>query len=430
MNFTQFLLSCVYYYDRIMKIKQGIFLHNILFTLFVFTMGIFIGFKINQYTPEIQSHRNNKKVIQSKIEEIKKNPVIQEVKINIPKEEIIKEEIVKEKIVKKTTKLKINPLQEFKSLLSSHEYQNAIFFYQQKINNNNKPQYDKILFSFIEKEISQNNLEIQKLLYSYLEFYYENPQALYYLNIIMYKQKNYQKSIDILYTIKSQYTNKKLEDKVLKELETNISLYLTILTKQSNTQKKLDFLEYLIDKDPQNNEYKYTLAKLYFDFKDYGKAKYLFENIYYDSLYQKNVSHYIDIINKKIQIQEKFQQKIPLQKQGTHFYINAIINRNIKVKLLIDTGASITLINDLLVKDLNLNLSSLKTIYLHTANGVVKTYSTKVESFSINNLSFNNFEVTIGKLNKNLDGLLGMNYLKNFDFYIDQDDAILYLNPL
>ncbi|MGK0256218.1 MAG: clan AA aspartic protease (TIGR02281 family), partial [Arcobacteraceae bacterium] len=173
----------------------------------------------------------------------------------------------------------------------------------------------------------------------------------------------------------------------------------------------------------------YTLAKLYFDLKHYEKAKYLFEEIYYDSLYQNSASQYIETINKKIQIQDKYKQKIPLQRQGTHFFINAIINDNIKVKLLIDTGASITLINDLLIKDLNLDLTTLKTIKLNTANGVVTAYSTKVQKFSINNLSFDNFQITISKLNKKLDGLLGMNYLKHFDFYIDQDDAILYLNP-
>ena len=402
-------------------------MNSTLFTIFVFAIGIFIGFSIKPYTSEIKSYKQDKKVIESKIE---KSPVIQEIKIDIPKKEIVKKEIVKKEIVKKVTKLKINPLEKFKLLLLNHQYQNAIFFYQQESHNDNRPQYDKVLFNFLEKEIAKNNLEVQKLLSSYLEIYYEDPQALYYLNIIMYKQKKYQKSIDILYNIKSQYTKKVIEDKVLKELETNISLYLTILSKQSNTQKKIDFLKYLIDKEPQNNQYKYTLAKLYFDIKDYEKAKYLFEAIYYDSLYQNNVSQYIDAINKKLKIQEKFKQKIPLQKKGSHFYINAIINDNIKVKLLIDTGASITLINNLLIQDLNLDLSSRKTIHLTTANGVVKAYSIKVESFSINNLSFNNFEISISKLNKGLDGLLGMNYLKHFDFYIDQDDAILYLNPL
>ena len=400
-------------------------MNNILLTIFVFALGIGIGFGINHYTSEMESHTEDKKELQTQIKEIEKKSVIQNIETKMSDKKNVQNVLSeKEKI------LKVNPLEEFKSLLSSQQYQSAILFYENKSNNNNKQKYDKILFSFIKEEISRNNLGIQKLLNFFLKIYYEDPHALYYLNIIMYKQNEYEKSIDILYKIKNQYTSKIVEDIVLKELETNISSYLTILSKKNNAQKQFDFLEYLIDKEPQNNQYKYTLAKLYLYLKNYEKAKYLLEEIYYDSLYQNSASQYIDAINKKMKIVEKFKQKIPLQRQGTHFYINAIINKNIKVKLLIDTGASLTLINDLLIQDLNLDLSSLKTIHLNTANGLVKAYSAKVESFSINNLSFNNFEISISKLNKELDGLLGMNYLKHFDFYIDQDDAILYLNPL
>ena len=400
-------------------------MNNILLNVFIFLIGIAIGFGIQTFNTSIiqQPIKEDKKTIHSntKTLKIKKETIkplnTQKIQTNIPN----KKSVTKEK-------KEITSIEKFKQLLLNHEYENALMLYEQKSNNDTLLQYDKILFNFIEQELLKNNLKIKKLIESFLQIYYENPQALYYLNVLMYKQKEYKQSIDILYKIKDLYISKETKNKIKKELETNISLYLTALNKLNDTQKTFDFLVYLIDKEPQNTLYKYTLAKLYFNLKHYEKSKNLFEEIYYDGLYQNSIAKYIESINKKIKIRAKFKQKIPLQREGNHFYINATINENIKVKLLIDTGATITLINAHLFK--NLDLTTFKTINLSTANGIVKAYITKVEKFSINNLSFDNFEISISKLNKELDGLLGMNYLKNFDFYIDQDDSILYLNPL
>ena len=323
---------------------------------------------------------------------------------------------------------KVVLLDSFKILLTQQKYKDALSLYVNQANNDTITKYNKSLFSHIKKEVSNKNFAVKKLINLFLQIEYEHPLTLYYLSKIQYQEQEFETSIMTLLKIKEVYVNDKLSQAILKELTQNVNSYLSLLDKQKDVKNKLTFLLTLLEKDPSNAQYKYVLAKLYFDLKYYEKAKDMFEEISSNELYQNKILAYLNTINKKIKIREKFTQKIFLDKKGTHFFIEAKINDSIKVKLLIDTGASLTLIDNKVFEELD--LSKLKTVNLNTANGTVRANITNVDSFSINDLSFSNFEISISSLNTDFDGLLGMNYLMNFDFYIDQDDAILYLNPL
>lgn len=397
---------------------------NLISTFFILLIGIGIGLGINIYTIQVP-----------------KVPIISEIeqKYTIPKQIVKKQIVVNNKIISqnkiKNKKIKtkqkkenIDSIEQFKTLLLRHKYKMALSLYENKSNNDNLEKYHKILFIFIEKEVSKKNLKVEGLINDFLNLEYDNPYALYYLSKIRYIKKDYEKSILLLFKITETYTNETLKQLVIKELNENIFAYLDILDKEKELQKMQSFLLILQEKEPENYKYKYALAKLYFDLKYYEKAKYLFEEIASNELYENNILEYIKTINKKLKIKEKFTQKINLEKRDTHFFINALINETIQVKLLIDTGASLTLIDENIFKEVELN--SLESINLNTANGVVQAKVTNVESFSINDFKFNDFKISISSLNSDFDGLLGMNYLKNFDFYIDQEEAVLYLNPI
>ena len=122
--------------------------------------------------------------------------------------------------------------------------------------------------------------------------------------------------------------------------------------------------------------------------------------------------------------------RVDLRRSGAHFTVEALLDNRHRLSLLIDTGASITAVRGRLAERLGLDARNAPRIRLQTANGVVRAPLTRVDRFAIADLALENFELALLPDSAGEgDGLLGMNYLRRFDFYIDQDEAALYLAP-
>lgn len=425
----------IYYYIYV-TFKEHL-IRNIGLNIIILFIGISIGLGVNINNIQVPSielkTRNLKEDVKEKFLLSTTKQSTKTIKKEIPTKENLKvttfqiQDSVKNKKSSKTND-RVVLIDDFNSLLNQKKYKSALLIYANNANNDTIYKYQKALFSYIKSKVLQKNSEVKKLIQSFLKLEYDNPTALYHLSTIYFNEYEYKKSILLLYKIKDVYVKEQLKKDISKKLNQYITSYLKYLDHQKNSQQKIDFLLFLSDKEPENEKYQYLLAKLYLDLKYYEKSKYIFESIGTDYLYRNKIVEFLALINKKITLQEKFNKKIFLQKKGTHFFVHAMINNTTKVKLLIDTGASLTLIDTKILASLDIN--DFENINLNTANGTVLAKLTKVDNFAIDNFDFDNFEISISSLNSDFDGLLGMNYLKNFDFYIDQDDAILYLNPL
>jgi len=126
-------------------------------------------------------------------------------------------------------------------------------------------------------------------------------------------------------------------------------------------------------------------------------------------------------------------EEIPLRLRGGQYAVEATVDpdrngREATVRLLVDTGAAITAIDASLLSRLGYNLNE-RSEYFATANGVVQAPVVTLGALSIGESSVN--KLTIGALNfdaqKNVDGLLGMNFLRHFKFRLNQDSRKLEL---
>jgi len=108
---------------------------------------------------------------------------------------------------------------------------------------------------------------------------------------------------------------------------------------------------------------------------------------------------------------------------------NVIINDTVKTNFIVDTGATFTIINTALAKKLGLNLNNAQTVKLMTGNGLIKASKTYVKSIEVGGLTVKNVEVAIADMgtSKELPGLLGMSFLKNFKVTIDKSAGKLTL---
>lgn len=133
---------------------------------------------------------------------------------------------------------------------------------------------------------------------------------------------------------------------------------------------------------------------------------------------------------EKIDAELHKPESVLLTKQGEHFIVEGVINNNINVSLMIDTGASISLLSESAFDELNRYSQAdyVKDIRLSTAGGVVTASIYQVAEFSIDNYTVNDFIFAVSSFtSESNDGLLGMNFLKYFDFHIDQENSLLNL---
>ncbi|WDE10583.1 retropepsin-like aspartic protease [Thalassomonas haliotis] len=122
--------------------------------------------------------------------------------------------------------------------------------------------------------------------------------------------------------------------------------------------------------------------------------------------------------------------RIPLIQEGQHYIVRGLINQDHPVALMLDTGASISLLSQDTFEQLGLaaQASFIETIRLNTAGGVVNSSLYQVSSFEISGYILKDMHFAVSPyFSSDHDGLLGMNYLGRFNFYIDQADNSLKL---
>lgn len=119
---------------------------------------------------------------------------------------------------------------------------------------------------------------------------------------------------------------------------------------------------------------------------------------------------------------------VPLIRFGGQFLVPVTIEGE-QVKLLLDTGASISGLTASFINRHYSFVKSPKPIQLNTASGTVESYLFLVDTFTIDSITFNKHMLARLPMDNgdHFDGLLGIDILGRFDFVIDQNKAVLRL---
>ena len=120
---------------------------------------------------------------------------------------------------------------------------------------------------------------------------------------------------------------------------------------------------------------------------------------------------------------------IPLVRTGSHFLVDARLGSQ-QVRLLIDTGASLTMLTPETLSRYGLGAHATgRTGLFNTANGRVKAPIYRLDTLSVGDWQVSDLDVGVLQPgDRSIDGLLGMNFLRHFQFFIDQNEALLRLS--
>ncbi len=125
---------------------------------------------------------------------------------------------------------------------------------------------------------------------------------------------------------------------------------------------------------------------------------------------------------------------IPLRRSGDQFLARARLDAEAEAILLLDTGASTTIVSPEILRALGYGLRGPLATFL-TAGGPVQAPLVKINSLALDGVAMG--PVTVGALGLSrsstsdrrgrVDGLLGMDFLSAFEFSLDQDASELRL---
>jgi clan AA aspartic protease (TIGR02281 family) len=111
--------------------------------------------------------------------------------------------------------------------------------------------------------------------------------------------------------------------------------------------------------------------------------------------------------------------------------VDAILNRDVHQKFIVDTGASMVTIPNSILKDLGISVNAqtpLRQIY--TAGGIKMAREVVISSLELEGQAINDIKALVVDLPSQPDvGLLGLNYLNRFRMNLNTEEGIFTLEP-
>jgi len=275
-----------------------------------------------------------------------------------------------------------------------------------------------------QRDLSASQL-IEKLTL-WLEDYPDDLEAGLLLVDTLVRDRRFLLAIDRLERIKSY----QFEVEGIELLVNKVDSLIRSASRMFQDNNQLDGLvslyQILIDAEPHEAKWRFELASVMQKTGQYDEALNLLSYILYDAEYGNKATKLTAELNA--QLDPQIPANIPLVQSGSQFLVDAVINNAVSLRLLIDTGASITSIDRNVLDRLGLLNGPTTEGRLQTANGLVATRLVNLHSLGVGGFTVQNVQAaTIQSLGGNLDGLLGMDFLSQFKFSIDQEDRVLFL---
>lgn len=122
---------------------------------------------------------------------------------------------------------------------------------------------------------------------------------------------------------------------------------------------------------------------------------------------------------------------IPLEQDERALMVEAVLDNEQAVSLILDTGATYTTISQDLALSLGYDLTHASRVRITTANGQVLLPKILLESITLNGYTAYNVEATVMPMPNNVpfSGLLGLNFVKRHRITIDPAARHLLIEP-
>ena len=272
----------------------------------------------------------------------------------------------------------------------------------------------------------------QALLSLYLKHEYRDVVALLLMAEIYRDSDNEMEAIEALFQAKSYAHTPELIEQTVKAIRSTVKNYNTQLLIRKDYLAQLNLHQRLTELEPEYALHFIGLAEAYLSLGNGLDARKALDLAQHDSSVSDKANDIIRRIESNLEADRHFAAEISLQTLGNQFLVDALLNNSQAAVLLLDTGASLSIISVKLLDVLGIPYQpTSRTAWFSTAGGRIKAPIITLDSLALDGVVVENIEVgVIGEFdNKKFDGLLGMNFLRHFEFFIDQSEHKLQLSP-
>lgn len=265
-----------------------------------------------------------------------------------------------------------------------------------------------------------------KAITAYLEFNRDDIDFLYLQVEKTLKQQLVLTAIEYAYDIQYHVFTENQKREVIDTARQMVYEHADIFIRNDQWLELQSFLEHLMIIDVENLQLNWLYTLSQYHLGEFELAQSTIEPLLIAPNYKIKANGLLTKIQRALREPESIQ----LTKQGEHFIVQATINDSLTVSLMIDTGASISLLSEQAFAEVEqyTQVNYLQDITLNTAGGVVTASIYQAESLSIQGYLVSDFVFAVSEhVGSSNDGLLGMNYLRAFEFTIDQRNNLLIL---
>lgn len=347
-----------------------------------------------------------------------------------PTPQIIEKIITKEIIVPqiktlyKTEKKKRdeNATDMFLLYLGKNRFYQAMEYYDEGDETKHISYRSKLVGYFTKTYMQDRSKAIEEIEY-FIDMESENKKFIFQLALFLEKNGEYYKAVTLMMELESQVDYEE-QRRVHNQIKALSLRYIYKLYNAKNFEELIDFLHTQVNSGLLNTFYSFELAKAYIKLRKYLESKEILEVLKEEPIYKERAIKLLTYIQQKEEEKHEYHTEILMIKYGKHFLVKVYVN-SLPLHLLLDTGASITTIDERKIKDLKVIKEHVR---FATANGYSFSTIVEAKTFSVDSISLKNFKLSSYKsISQSYDGLLGMNFLGKFKFKIDQEEGILFL---
>ncbi|WP_152554160.1 retropepsin-like aspartic protease [Endozoicomonas elysicola] len=335
----------------------------------------------------------------------------------------------------KTTHQKIRS--EFMQALDSEQLDDALIIFQhhEKFHSDMAAELHHELINKVRHYHNNNNPEQAiSILEFFTQHHYQDTELLSELATCYIAESQFSKALEV-YTNARSYSYAKEE---IRWFDEKIHQMARSLYEES---KGLPDLEGLIPiflrlsyLEPDYSLYRLALAESYLMLNDTESATRELLILQMDDELNEQASQLLAQLLPTPISEDSENEKtiVPLSGSGGHLAVDTLAGNQHRARLLIDTGASLTTLPHRILAELQQKKQARKIGYidLTTATGIHRTPLYRLDQFKIGDFLVSNLEAAeFGPIDQNIDGLLGMNVLNHFNFFIDQNLYQLSLMP-
>ena len=211
-------------------------------------------------------------------------------------------------------------------------------------------------------------------------------------------------------------------------LVTYLQDWLPSLESELASTELMDLYQVVVWQLPRESVFLLQLGRLQLAAGQYGAGMQTLAQISYDPLLGEQARQLMADADGSEEAIAGMQ--IPLDQRGSQFLVTAQIDGHTPLRLLIDTGAAVTVIKPEVLAAAGYDLAAAPIHRFATAGCMVDARVTLVQALRIGDAEVTSLSVGALPLllPEDVDGLLGMNFLGLFSFSINQAEATLLLN--